>query len=224
MGFHMILPLPLGTAGRSLEGVRRTKGAHGRETRPGPGPQLRQIEASILLHDGKLDGTDVGLVSLLVRDRASRPSQEPKHGNLRRRQAQLSTLDRRRTMAMTVSPSLAVVPGEAGIGKTRLVSAWAAKVDDQGVTVIYGRCDEDTSGPYQPLVEAIRPLLLAATSGERGVLASSAAAEHLSSIFPELTYGSGDGAHTASSGPDSDRDRLFSSNQSREFARSPGIH
>jgi Adenylate and Guanylate cyclase catalytic domain/AAA ATPase domain len=41
---------------------------------------------------------------------------------------------------------LALISGEAGVGKTRLSTHLALEAHEQGATVLYGRCDEDLSG------------------------------------------------------------------------------
>ena len=46
--------------------------------------------------------------------------------------------------------------GEPGIGKTRLVSEFAADIGERGATVLYGRAEQEALVPYQPLVEALR--------------------------------------------------------------------
>jgi predicted ATPase len=53
-----------------------------------------------------------------------------------------------------------LVTGEAGIGKTRLASELAARARAAGVEVLLGRCIDlvGTDLPYQPFVEALRPL------------------------------------------------------------------
>ena len=51
---------------------------------------------------------------------------------------------------------LAVVAGEPGIGKTRLVTEFAATVQATGAGVLYGRAEEDVLLPYQPFVDAVR--------------------------------------------------------------------
>jgi len=48
-----------------------------------------------------------------------------------------------------------LIAGEPGIGKTRLMAEAARAAHDAGVTVLYGRCDEDLGVPYQPFAEAI---------------------------------------------------------------------
>jgi class 3 adenylate cyclase len=51
--------------------------------------------------------------------------------------------------------NLALVCGEAGVGKTRLATQLALGVREEGATVLYGRCDEDLGVPYQPWVQAL---------------------------------------------------------------------
>jgi DNA-binding CsgD family transcriptional regulator/tetratricopeptide (TPR) repeat protein len=54
---------------------------------------------------------------------------------------------------------LALVTGEAGIGKSRLAAEAAARMQPAGAAVIHGRCLEDALIPYQEFGEAVRPLL-----------------------------------------------------------------
>ncbi len=53
-----------------------------------------------------------------------------------------------------------LVAGEAGIGKTRLATELARRAGDAGFDVLLGRSIDlvGTELPYQPLVEALRPL------------------------------------------------------------------
>ena len=51
--------------------------------------------------------------------------------------------------------SLVLLSGEPGIGKTRLSSELARRAHAQGLTVLYGRCDDELGVPYQPFVEAL---------------------------------------------------------------------
>jgi hypothetical protein len=50
---------------------------------------------------------------------------------------------------------LALIGGEAGVGKTRLSTHLALEAHGQGATVLYGRCDEDLGVPYQPWAQAL---------------------------------------------------------------------
>ena len=52
-------------------------------------------------------------------------------------------------------PSLALISGEAGIGKTRLCAHLALDARAESATVLYGRCDEDLGVPYQPWGQAL---------------------------------------------------------------------
>ena len=54
---------------------------------------------------------------------------------------------------------LALIGGEAGVGKTRLSVQLALQVHEEGATVLYGRCDEDLSVPYQPWAQALGHLV-----------------------------------------------------------------
>lgn len=48
-----------------------------------------------------------------------------------------------------------LVTGEAGLGKTSLVSGFAQEAAYAGATVLYGRCDEELAIPYRPWVEVV---------------------------------------------------------------------
>ena len=50
---------------------------------------------------------------------------------------------------------LALIGGEAGVGKTRLATYLALQVHREGSTVLYGRCDEDLGVPFQPWAQAL---------------------------------------------------------------------
>jgi class 3 adenylate cyclase len=54
---------------------------------------------------------------------------------------------------------LALISGEAGVGKTRLATHLALEAHGQGATVLYGRCDEDLAVPYQPWAQALGDLV-----------------------------------------------------------------
>ncbi len=54
---------------------------------------------------------------------------------------------------------LALISGEAGVGKTRLAAHLALQAREQGATVLYGRCDEDLGVPYQPWTQALAHLV-----------------------------------------------------------------
>ena len=77
-------------------------------------------------------------------------------GPLIGREAELARLHGAWSRSGAQRRQLALVSGEPGIGKTRLVSEFAANIDELGATVLYGRAEEEALVPYQPFVEALR--------------------------------------------------------------------
>ncbi len=65
------------------------------------------------------------------------------------------------------SAELVMVSGEAGIGKTALVSEFARLAHDADAAVLYGRCDEELGVPYQPWIEALTALVRGAPHAVR---------------------------------------------------------
>jgi DNA-binding SARP family transcriptional activator len=61
--------------------------------------------------------------------------------------------------AANLGPRAVFVTGEPGIGKTRLVSEFAAEARGGGALVLAGRCDNGLSVPYEPFVEALEHLV-----------------------------------------------------------------
>src|SRR5262249_11536813 len=51
---------------------------------------------------------------------------------------------------------IVLIPGEAGIGKTRLLHEAQTRARQDGLQVYHGRCREDVRFPYLPFVEALR--------------------------------------------------------------------
>jgi DNA-binding CsgD family transcriptional regulator/tetratricopeptide (TPR) repeat protein len=76
------------------------------------------------------------------------------------RERELGELERALDAARAGGGVTVVVAGEAGIGKTRLASELAARARDAGFEVLLGRSIDlvGTELPYQPFVEALRPL------------------------------------------------------------------
>src|SRR6266545_3691824 len=76
------------------------------------------------------------------------------------RARELEELERVLDSARAGNGATALVSGEAGIGKTRLASELASRARDAGFEVLLGRSIDlvGTELPYQPFVEALRPL------------------------------------------------------------------
>jgi DNA-binding CsgD family transcriptional regulator len=73
---------------------------------------------------------------------------------------ELGELERVLEATPAASGSTVLLAGEAGIGKTRLADALACRARDKGFDVLLGRSIDlvGTELPYQPIVEALRPL------------------------------------------------------------------
>src|SRR5262245_58700921 len=79
---------------------------------------------------------------------------------------------------------IALVSGEPGIGKTRILEAATTRAKDRGFAVVWGRAWEVSSAPpYWPWIEALRGLL-ARPHGRDG-------AETLLALLPELDRATG---------------------------------
>jgi class 3 adenylate cyclase len=76
-------------------------------------------------------------------------------GALRGRSAEVAALSSMWAAVQEGNPQIALISGEPGIGKTRLVTELAKRVASAGGIVLAGRVEEGLGGPYQPFVEAI---------------------------------------------------------------------
>ncbi len=101
---------------------------------------------------------------------------------------------------------LAVVSGEPGIGKTRLVARAAGDAVGRGATVLFGRCYEEALTSFQPFVEALDRYLrpVRGASDE----ASPVPRRDLETVLARVAGTTGGGSKGASD-PEADRYRLF---------------
>jgi DNA-binding SARP family transcriptional activator len=120
-------------------------------------------------------------------------------------------LQRLRTPWLEASMSqrrLALLIGEAGVGKTRLATQFAAEVHGAGAAVLYGRCDEEPLRSYQPFIEALRHELR--HGGLRADPDAAADLAELARILPEARSATAiEGAPAAAQDPETERYRLF---------------
>ena len=104
---------------------------------------------------------------------------------------------------------IAVVTGEPGVGKTRLVLEFARSIAGQA-TVLVGRCDREALVAYAPWV-AILQWMIRTTPAQvlRQHLAGVEAASELAQIVPEITTRIHIGAAPGSATPEGRRYHLF---------------
>ena len=104
---------------------------------------------------------------------------------------------------------IAVVTGEPGVGKTRLVLEFARSIARQA-TVLVGRCDREAFVAYAPWV-AILQWMIRTTPAQvlRQHLAGVEAASELAQIVPEITTRIHIGAAPGSATPEGRRYHLF---------------
>jgi DNA-binding CsgD family transcriptional regulator len=109
------------------------------------------------------------------------------------REAELRRLTELLNQAASGEPVVALISGDAGVGKTRLTAELAARAAAQNFTVLSGRCAElGDSIPYLPLADALRN----ATTGpaaSRPLQAALAARPVLGRLLPDLGGGAADG-------------------------------
>jgi hypothetical protein len=95
--------------------------------------------------------SDAANVPLPLPPRLADEAQHPFFG----RDQPLDWLTERLRAARSGDARVALVAGEAGIGKTNLIAQLAARAHDQGTTVLYGACEEEALLPFQPWVQAL---------------------------------------------------------------------
>ena len=82
---------------------------------------------------------------------------------------------------------LAVIEGEAGIGKTRLASELMESARDRGAVVLATRCHDDEAGlPYGPIVELLRNAASGADAGGWPAVVPPQRLSDASLLLPEL--------------------------------------
>lgn len=144
----------------ALAAYRRLRGRLADELGVDPSPELQALERSILAHDPALQRQPASR----LRPGPARSPVEPLPTNVGHRErfvGRTAELDRLRTWRMAAAaaqPRIALVSGEAGIGKTALCSCVAREATADGWRVLHGRCDDGIVMPYRPWVEALGQL------------------------------------------------------------------
>jgi DNA-binding CsgD family transcriptional regulator/tetratricopeptide (TPR) repeat protein len=118
-------------------------------------------------------------------------------------------LERLRTLmprAAADGRRVALIAGEPGVGKSRLVREFAAGAATDGALVLYGACDAAVRTPYGPFVEALDQLLRVTDAAE--LRAALGGGGELIRLLPELPALVGELPEPVAADPDTERHRL----------------
>ena len=102
----------------------------------------------------------------------------------------------------------ALLAGPPGIGKTGLATAAALAANDDGATVLLGRCDEDILVPYQPWIESLNHLVAHVPGSVLKAVGSRKLTE-LGGLVPEVHERQPGLARRVATDPETDRYLLF---------------
>jgi len=123
------------------------------------------------------------------------------------RTAELAMLRTLVPSARGESRRIALLGGEAGSGKSRLVREFAREVAGDGVLVLYGACDAVVQTPYRPFVEALDQLVRGSTPDELREDVGTRGGE-LGRLIPDLRLRIAELAEPVAADPDTERLRL----------------
>ena len=123
------------------------------------------------------------------------------------RTQELAWLRERLGRATTGEPQVALISGEAGVGKTRLTEQLASTASEQGVRVLHGGSVPlgEEGVPFAPVTEALRGLARELDPAEFEAVAGPARAD-LARLLPELA-GNSEAAVDAGAGVGGSPDR-----------------
>ena len=158
----------------SLAGYQRLRSLLSGDLGIEPTPQTQQVQAAILAQEDP--------ASLLPRPLERQgPPPRPSDAPLIGRRAELSRLEALIGEACASTLAIAVVEGEDGVGKTRLLDELAVRLP--GVGLGRSACSElERHLPYVPLASALREALDGPAIADAGLPA-------LAAVFPELGPG-----------------------------------
>jgi ATP/maltotriose-dependent transcriptional regulator MalT len=122
---------------------------------------------------------------------------------------QLTTLDDALERARRGGPAAVLVGGEAGVGKSRLLTEFSARARGAGARVLTGRCLELAHGglPFAPFTTVLRELVRDLGTDGVGALLAGQGTRELARLLPEL--GGPEGGAGAEADLGEARARLF---------------
>ncbi|MEJ3652739.1 BTAD domain-containing putative transcriptional regulator [Actinomycetes bacterium KLBMP 9759] len=148
-----LLVLALYRSGRQADALGALRGVRERlaaDLGIEPGPDLRRLEQAVFGQSADLDVPEAPAAPPVVAMVGSE--------RLVARDGEIALLDERLMAARRGRGGAVVVVGEAGIGKTRLVSAVAETARARGMLVAAGTCVDAVTPPFRPWVSALRAL------------------------------------------------------------------
>jgi DNA-binding SARP family transcriptional activator len=167
-----------------------------------PGRALQDLERAILNHDPALDAT--------VPPRAAAQTADG-GGSFVGRTRELAQLEELLGQVIAGNGRFAVISGEAGMGKSRLVEELSTRARRLGIRVLPGRCWEAGGAPaFWPWVQALRSLVREAPSDALREQLGTAASD-VAHLLPELRERFPDIPEVQSLESDGARFRLFDS-------------
>jgi len=199
-----LLMVALALSGRQAEALRAFARARERlvdDLGIAPSDRLRQVELHVLRQEVEATWAESAVAAAPAPAVAPSPAwppatEPPDPVRMFGRQAESSLLDDELAQALAGSLRVAVVSGEAGIGKTLLLQTLGRRAAVTGAATHRGECYEaEATGAYRPLVGLVRSVLGDLGSAGREALGREMA--ELAILLPELDDApGGDEAHT----------------------------
>jgi DNA-binding SARP family transcriptional activator len=171
-----------GDRGEALRSYDRYRRVLAEELGVGPSPELEAAYLELLHAEPAGEapgGPPAGWAGL--------PGPAPAAGVFVGRGPELRRLHAAWTDARQGRRRAVLVAGEAGIGKTRLVTELATLAEKDGAVVLAGRCDQHLGVPYLPLREAVGRQLATYPSERLRILLGPRTGE-LVRFWPELAW------------------------------------
>jgi DNA-binding SARP family transcriptional activator len=198
------LMLALYRSGRQAEALEtyvRARRALVAEIGVEPGPELRRLHDAILRQDEEILSPAGGAPAMAAAPSVPAvpaPPVGPRmlEGAFVGREGSLEHLRALWNESRAAHTRLALLVGEAGVGKTRLAAHFGDEVHRDGGALLYGRAEEEALLAYQPFAEALGHLVAHGGSGFAAEVAREL--EILSPLFPGL------GPHGGAVGPPDD--------------------
>jgi class 3 adenylate cyclase/DNA-binding SARP family transcriptional activator/DNA-binding CsgD family transcriptional regulator len=193
-----------GRQAEALEAYLETREVLSEELGIEPGEALRSLHTAILRQDPELGGTrEPDDLLLRLPEPIRRAPPFPFVGRSR----ELATLHALVPRPPEEGRRLALIGGEAGSGKSRLVREFAHEAAAEGIVVLYGACDAVVQAPYRPFVDALGHLV---EHSESDVLLADLGpmGGELTRILPRLAQRLGGLPDPVAADPDTERHRL----------------